>query len=87
LYAIVDQVGVALESARLYESSVNQAERERLVGQVSTRLRESLDVDTVMETAVRELRNALEIAEVEVRLIDVSQLNLHSQDQDDLTER
>lgn len=87
LYAIVDQVGVALESARLYESSVNQAERERLVGQVSTRLRESLDVDTVMETAVRELRNALEIAEVEVRLIDVSQLNLHSQDQDDLPER
>jgi GAF domain-containing protein len=87
IYAIVDQVGVALESARLYESSVIQAERERMVSQVSTALRESLDVEAVMETAVRELQRALEIAEVEVRLIDPSQISLQTPDQDTIPER
>jgi len=87
LFAIVDQIGVALESARLYESSVIQAEREKLVGQVSTSLRESLDVEAVMETAVRELRKALDIAEVEVHLIEQSSISFTNQGQDTSSER
>lgn len=71
--AIVDQLGVALESARLYEASQSQAERERLIGEVASRMRESLDVDAVLRTAVQELRRALGISQVEVRL-------RHSQD-------
>ena len=65
---IIEQLGVALESARLYEASQLQAERERLVGEVASRMRESLNVDAVLRTAVQELRQSLGISEVEVRL-------------------
>jgi GAF domain-containing protein/HAMP domain-containing protein len=65
---IIEQLGVALESARLYEASQLQAERERLVGEVASRMRESLDVDAVLRTAVQELRQSLGILQVEVRL-------------------
>ena len=65
---IIDQLGVALESARLYEASQSQAERERLIGEVATRMRESLDVDAVLRTAVQELRRALGISQVEIRI-------------------
>ena len=39
-----------------------------MLGEVTTRMRETLEVDTVLQTAVRELGNALGMAEVEVRL-------------------
>lgn len=65
---IIEQLGVALESARLYESSQNQAERERLIGEMASRMRESLNVDAVLRTAVQELRQSLGISQVEVRL-------------------
>jgi GAF domain-containing protein/HAMP domain-containing protein len=65
---IIEQLGVALESARLYEASQLQAERERLVSEVASRMRESLDVDAVLRTAVQELRQSLGILQVEVRL-------------------
>lgn len=65
---IIDQLGVALESARLYEASLSQAERERLIGEVSSRMRESLDVDAVLRTSVQELRRSLGISQVEIRL-------------------
>jgi len=65
---IIEQLGVALESARLYEASQLQAERERLVGEVASRMRESLNVDAVLRTAVQELRQSLGISQMEVRL-------------------
>ena len=68
LNAIADQLGVALDSARLYAETRQLAERERIVDQVSSEMRASLEIDTVLETAVRELRDALGLAEVEVRL-------------------
>ena len=70
---IIEQLGVALESARLYETSQLQAERERLVGEVASHIRESLDVDAVLRTAVQELRQSLGISQVEVRLKSAQQ--------------
>jgi GAF domain-containing protein/HAMP domain-containing protein len=57
--ALVDQLGVALESARLFENTQLLAERERLVSAFNTRLQESLDVDAVLRTAVSEMRRIL----------------------------
>ena len=68
LKAIAEQLGVALDSARLYAETRQRAEHERLVDQVSSEMRASLDIDAVLETTARELRDALGLAEVEVRL-------------------
>jgi GAF domain-containing protein len=67
---LIDQLGISLESARLFEASQQQAERERLVGEITSRMRATLDLDAVLQTAARELRAALDLSEVEVRLGD-----------------
>jgi K+-sensing histidine kinase KdpD len=68
LETLTEQLSVALESARLYQDTQRRAAREQVVGQVATQMRETLNVDAVLQTAVREMRQALDIAEVEVRL-------------------
>lgn len=65
---IISQLGVALESARLYEDTQLQAETERLLAQISSHMRETLDIDFVLQTAAQDLLNMLELAEVEIRL-------------------
>jgi len=47
-----------------------QAERERLIGEFSSRLQESLDVEAVLKTATQEIRQALGLREVTILLGD-----------------
>jgi len=68
LQTLVDQLGVALESARLYQDTQRLAARERLVGEVTGRIRQTLDVDTVLRSAAQEMRQVLDLAEVELRI-------------------
>jgi GAF domain-containing protein len=68
LETMVEQLGQALDSARLYEEAQRREARERLIGQVTARMRESLDVDTILKASVREMREALGIAEVQIHL-------------------
>ncbi len=49
----------ALDSARLYEESQRRATRERLVSQASTRMRERLNIDAVLQAAAQELHKAI----------------------------
>jgi GAF domain-containing protein/HAMP domain-containing protein len=67
---VADIVGLTLENARLYEDTQRRAESERVIAEVSTRIRESLDVDTVMQTAVVELQRALGLRDITIRLGD-----------------
>jgi GAF domain-containing protein len=66
--AMVEQLNIALESARLYQDTQRRATQERLVGQVVARMSETLDMETVLRTAIREMGEAMGMAEVEVRL-------------------
>lgn len=62
------QVALALESARLLEETRRLAAREQLIGEITARIRESLDVDRVLQTAAREFGEILDLAEVNIRL-------------------
>ena len=66
--ALCAQLGQALENARLYESVQRAEERARLLGQATARMRESLDVETVLRVAADEIRRALGLAALDVRL-------------------
>ena len=57
--AVTVQLGLALENARLLEDSQRRAARERLIGEISSRLRASSDVETVLQHTVQELSQAL----------------------------
>ena len=63
---LTEQLSVALESARLYQDTQQRASREQLAAQVTARMRETMDMDTVLKTAVFEIGQALGLAEVEV---------------------
>ncbi len=62
------QAALAMENTRLFEQSQRMAARERLVGQVATHMRETLDMNTILQTAVREIAQALDAQQVELRL-------------------
>ena len=68
LEAMADQLGVALDSARLYQDTQHRAAREHLTSEITAQMRASLEMNTVLQTAVREIGEALNIAQVEVRL-------------------
>jgi GAF domain-containing protein len=68
LQTLVDQLGLALESARLYQDTQRRAARERLLAGVADRMRQSLDLDMVLQAAVREMRQALDLHDVTIRL-------------------
>ena len=66
LETLVEELGLALESARLYRDTQRRAARERLAGQIANRLRETLDIETVLATAAQELRDVLGVDAAEV---------------------
>lgn len=68
MQTVSDQIAQALESARLYQEAQQRATREQLLSTSTARMRETLDLQSVLQTAVRELRQALGLAEAEVRL-------------------
>jgi GAF domain-containing protein len=65
---LAEQLGLALESARLYQDTQRRAEHERLTGEVTAHIRETLDLDTVLQTAVHDISEALGLAALDVRL-------------------
>ncbi len=68
LETLAAQLGPALEGAQLYLETQNRAARERLTGQIAARMRETLDLEIVLQTAAQEMRAVLGLAEAEVRL-------------------
>ena len=67
---LAEQLDMALESARLYEDTQDRATRDRLIGDVSARIRETLDMDTVLRTAAQEIRQALDLHDLTIELGD-----------------
>jgi GAF domain-containing protein len=65
---LVERLGAALESAHLYEDTQRRAARERVVGEVTSRMRETLDMESVMQTAAQEIQKALGLDRLVVRL-------------------
>lgn len=76
LEEITGQLGLALESARLYEDTQRRAARERLTGEVTARMRETLDIEDVLATAVDEIYRALGLDELTIYLSPEAQYSI-----------
>ena len=59
LETLSDQLGAALESARLYQDTQRRAARERLTGEITDRMRRAVDIEELMQNAVTEIAEAL----------------------------
>lgn len=65
---VAARLGAALESARLLEESRRTATRGQIAARAINGMRERLDVEAVLRNAARELRDALDLSRVSVRL-------------------
>jgi GAF domain-containing protein len=69
LNTIVEQLAIALDSSRLYAETQHRAEQERLVGEITSRMRESLDVEAVLQTAAEEIYQSLNLENLVIQLL------------------
>jgi GAF domain-containing protein/HAMP domain-containing protein/cell division protein FtsL len=66
--SLAAQLGLSLESARAYQATQFSAQRERILSDIGTRVRETLDIDSILRTTTQELRKALGLPKVVVKL-------------------
>jgi GAF domain-containing protein/HAMP domain-containing protein len=60
------QVGLAVDNLRLLEDAQQRAKQEQTIGELATRFSQSLDVDSLLQAAARELGQIPDVAEVSV---------------------
>jgi GAF domain-containing protein/HAMP domain-containing protein len=68
LEALTEQVGLALEGARLYQEAQRSAARERLTREITDKMRRATNVEDVVRTAVDELFGMLGTSRAFVQL-------------------
>jgi GAF domain-containing protein len=65
---IAGHIAQAVENARLVEQTQRTAQRERTINEINARVRQSVDLDAILRTAVNELGQSLKAARVMVRV-------------------
>ena len=63
---VASQAGLAIDNIRLLEEATQRANQEQIVGQLASRFSQSLDTDTLLQTAVRELAQLSDVTEVSI---------------------
>lgn len=64
--AVAERVALSAENARLFEETTQRAERERLVTDITGKIRSHNDPQAMIETAINELRSALGASRVQI---------------------
>ena len=65
---LTERISQAVESARLFQETQKQAAQEQLTTEISTNLRKTLDINTVLQTAAREFGQTFNANEVIIRM-------------------
>jgi GAF domain-containing protein/HAMP domain-containing protein len=68
LEVLTDQLGEALESARLYRGTQRRAAHEQLMGHIVDRMRRTVDMEALMQVTLQEMAAALEVSSAFVQL-------------------
>jgi GAF domain-containing protein len=66
LEEVASQVGLAVDNIRLLEEATQRARQEQMVGKLAAQFSQSLDLDTLLQTAARELGQLSDVSEVSV---------------------
>lgn len=68
LQTISEQLGVALDSARLFGESQLRANSEQVITEVSSQLWETMDINTILKNTAQNLRASLDLPELTIRM-------------------
>jgi GAF domain-containing protein len=64
--AVAERVAISAENARLFDETTRRAERERMVSDITGKIRSVNDPQSMIQTAMEELRKALGASRVDV---------------------
>ncbi len=65
---LANRMAIGLDGTRLYEESQRATERERIVNSIAAKLTPQTAIEEILETAVREIGEALHLPHVSIRL-------------------
>jgi len=65
-----DQLAVAIQNAELFQQTLKRAQREQAVLAITSKVRASDDIETMLKTAIREIRKTLGARRGRIRLAD-----------------
>lgn len=65
---LTNRLAISLENARLFQESRRATERERLVNDIATQLTSQTNIDEILQTAIRQVGQALHAPQVSIRL-------------------
>ena len=77
--AVADRVAISAENARLFEETTRRAERERLVTDITAKIRSTNDPESMIQITLNELKTAL--GATKVQLVPHTLQNLNSRTQ------
>jgi PAS domain S-box-containing protein len=69
LKAFINQTALAIDNAQRYEASQQRARREALLKEITTKVRASTDLDTILQTTVKEIGQAIGSKRTSIHLI------------------
>ncbi len=72
--AVVQQLALTIENIKLLEDTQRRARRERTVSQIGTKLRDTTDLEVILQTAADELAQALNVPRSFIQLWTGSEL-------------
>lgn len=67
---IVQQLGISIRQAQIYEQTQNQAQRERLINQITSQTRQSFDLREILTQTIAHVRDALELDRCLIYLVE-----------------
>jgi hypothetical protein len=81
IQTVTEQVALTVENLRLFEQTQQRASREQLTREITDKMRTAPDVESIIQTGLSELANALGVSRTYVNLnSEVSDIELESQD-------
>ena len=66
IHAVADRVAIFAENARLFDETSRRAEREHVVSDITAKIRSTNDPQEMLETAINELRQVLNVSRIEI---------------------
>lgn len=68
LEAAAERAALALESARLLEDAQRRASKEQVIGEVSSKISSAINLDNILQTALREMGRIMPGAEISIQV-------------------
>lgn len=68
---VANQAGLAVDNVRLVEEATERALQEQTVGELAARFSQSSDIDSLLQTAAREIGQVTDVAEVSVYIGEI----------------